>query len=348
LRVERLTLLSLLPALATPAAGHRPKVESRELRVESPARRISQLATPNSQLLRAAAPLAVITFRSQAQVRGRAIRLADVALIESPRPRLVAALAATEVGVAPLCGHSWTVTADYTRVRIRQAGLDPDRMLFRGADLITVVRPDQLLPGATLQEAASEAIAAANPGATVQMTFAPHDLRLPVGVVTLSPQPAQMYDSEGGTLAVQVLVDHQEAAVVPMSFRLLRSAPVVVAVRDLPLGRMLTADDLRIEQRPVLPGPLLLSDSSLAIGQQVATPIRGGTALTESMVKPAILVRRGARVRLICKGSTFVATVTAEALEDGAAGALVRCRNLTSLREVTGVVVDEQTAEVPF
>ncbi len=327
-----LTKLLLLPALAMPSLAH------------------GKPAPPSGDTAKAAvaAPVAVITFRSQAQVRGRAIRLADVALVESPRPRLVAALGAIEVGVAPLCGHSWTVTADYARVRIRQAGLDPERMLLRGADLITVSRPDQLLPGAALQKAATDAIAAANPGATVQITFAPGDLHLPVGVVTLSPQPAQMAGSEGGTIAVQVLVDHQEAVVVPLCFRLLRSAPAVVAVRDLPFGTVLTADELRIEPRPVLPGPLLLSDSSLAIGQQAATPIRGGTALTAAMVKPAILVRRGARVRLICKGSTFIATVTAEALEDGAAGELVRCRNLTSLQEVTGVVVDEQTAEVPF
>jgi flagellar basal body P-ring formation protein FlgA len=293
-------------------------------------------------------PLAVITFRSHAQVRGLAIRLADVALVESPRLRLVMALGAIEVGVAPLCGHSWTVSADYTRVRIRQAGLDPERMRFRGADLITVLRPDQLLSGAALQKAATDAIADANPGATVQITFAPRDLHLPVGAVTLTPQPAQMFGTEGGTITVRVLVDHQEAAVVPISFRLLRSAPAVVATRDLPPGKVLTADDLRIEQRPVVPGLLLLGDPTLAIGQQAATPIRGGSALTASMVKPAILVRRGTRIRLICKGPAFVATVTAEALEDGAAGALVHCRNLTSLRDVTGVVVDEQTAEVPF
>jgi flagellar basal body P-ring formation protein FlgA len=324
--------LLLLPALTAPSVGV-PKPEP-------PARVAAKVA--------ASAPLAVITFHPKAEVRGRAIHLADIALIESPRPRLTTALEAIEVGAAPLCGHSWPVSADYTRVRIRQAGLDPDRLLFRGPSLVTVARPDQLLPGAALQRAAADAIAAANPGVTVQMTFVPRDLHLPVGVVTLSPRPAQLFGGDSGSMAVQVLVDHQEVAVVPMSFRLVRSAPVVVAVRDLSPGTVLTADDLRIEPRPVLPGPLLLSDASLAVGQQVATPIRGGTALTASMVKPALLVRRGARVRLLCKGLTFVATVTAEALEDGAAGQSVRCRNLTSLREVTGVVTDEGTAEVPF
>lgn len=327
-----LVMLSSAAALAAPRGSHgKPGLAS-----HGPARSA------------AAAPLAVITFRSQGEVRGSAIRLADVARVESPRPQTAAALNAIEVGTAPLCGHTWTVSADYARVRIRQAGLDPDRMLLRGASLIDVLRPDQVLPAAALQKAATDAIAAANPGATVQLTSTLRDLHLPLGVVTLNPQPAQLFGTEDGTLVVQVVVDHQEAATVPLSFRLLRSAPAVVARRDLLAGTVLTADDLRVEQRPVLPGPLLLSDLALATGQQAAMPIRAGTALTASMVQSALLVRRGARVRLICKGPAFVATISGEALEDGAAGQLVRCRNLTSLKEVTGVVVDEGTAEVPF
>jgi flagella basal body P-ring formation protein FlgA len=77
-------------------------------------------------------------------------------------------------------------------------------------------------------------------------------------------------------------------------------------------------------------------------------PIKGGTVLTASQLKPAVLIKRGMRIRLVCKGPTFTATATGEALQDGAAGQLVRVRNLSSLRELTGLVIDEQTAEVPF
>jgi flagella basal body P-ring formation protein FlgA len=61
-----------------------------------------------------------------------------------------------------------------------------------------------------------------------------------------------------------------------------------------------------------------------------------------------VLIKRGARVRLICRGPSFVATVSGEALQDGIAGQTVRVRNLTSLLELTGLPVDSQTVEVPF
>ena len=43
-----------------------------------------------------------------------------------------------------------------------------------------------------------------------------------------------------------------------------------------------------------------------------------------------------------------MATATGEALQDGAAGQTIRVRNLGSLKELIGLVMDDQTAEVPF
>jgi flagellar basal body P-ring formation protein FlgA len=122
----------------------------------------------------------------------------------------------------------------------------------------------------------------------------------------------------------------------------------VVAVRDLPAGTVLSADDLRVEDRPAQPGRLVLSDLAEAIGQQAALPIRAGAILSASQLKPAILIKRGARIRLVCKGPSFVATAAGEALQDGAAGQAIRVRNLSSLKELSGLVIDDQTTEVPF
>jgi flagella basal body P-ring formation protein FlgA len=296
----------------------------------------------------APSPLAVITFRSSGEVRGSAIRLADVAVVESARPQLVASLEAVQVGAAPLWGHSRTVTAEYAKVCLRQLGLDVERIRIRGPELITVTRPEQRLPGEALEKAAADAVATANPSATVQITFAPREVSLPAGVVTLKPQAVPITGGASGVVSIRVLVDGRETTEVPVSFRLLRRAPAVIAARDLPMGTVLTAGDLTVEERPVVPGPLLLSDASLAVGQQVALPVQAGTVLTQSMVKPAVLIRRGSRVRLICKGPNFVVTAAGEALQDAAAGQLVRCRNLTSLGEVTATVIGEETAEVAF
>ncbi len=295
-----------------------------------------------------ALPAAVVTFRGSAVVSGRVIRLGDIAVVEGRDRQLIARLEAVDVGSAPLRGGSRTVSADYSQVRIRQIGVNPARLQFHGPQLVTVSRPDQVLPGSALQKAACEAVEAANPGAAAQVTFAPADLRLPVGAVQLKAAGDNLVLNNSGSVVVQVLVAGHEEARVPVSFRLARLAPAVVALRDVPAGEVLTDADLRIEPRPAAPGLLVVSDLAQAVGQQAAAPIRSGSVLNASMLKAPLLVRRGMRVKLICKTATFVASVMGEALQDAAAGQPVRVRNLNSMREVTGVVTGEETAEVPF
>jgi flagella basal body P-ring formation protein FlgA len=295
-----------------------------------------------------AAPAAVVTFRTTAVVRDRIVRLGDVAVVEGADPALIASLEAVEVGTAPLFGHTRSVTAAYAQIRIRQIGVNPARLLFAGAQLVAVTRPEQVLPGAALAKAACDAVEAANPGSTAQVTFTPGDLRLPEGPVELRPQEARLLGNTSGTLTVRVHVAGREEASATVSFRLLRRAPAVVAARDLLAGTVLSEDNLRVEERPVVPGPLVLGELSLAVGRQVTVPIRGGAALTASMVKAAVLVKRGARVKLVCRAPGFTATVGGEALQDGTAGQPVRVRNLSSLLEVTGIVVTAQTVEVPY
>jgi flagella basal body P-ring formation protein FlgA len=299
-------------------------------------------------------PLAVITFGAAAEVRRRVIRLGDVAAVESPDRKLVARLVEIEVGSAPLAGRSRTLSTQYVRVCIRQLGVDPDRLRIDGPAAIIVSRPDQTVPGKAIAAAACEAIQAGQAGTRAEPAFAPADQRVPVGTVELKPATSGSAtlppSPTGGTVSVpvRVLVDGHEEAVVTVPVRLQRLAPALVAARDLPAGTVLAEGDVQVEERPVLPGPLVLSDPAQAAGQQLSLPIRGGTALTASMLRPPVLIKRGARVRLICRGPSFVASVSGEALQDGVAGQTIRVRNLTSLLEVTGIPVDSQTVEVPF
>jgi flagella basal body P-ring formation protein FlgA len=271
-----------------------------------------------------------------------------VALVESDRAELLARLQSVEVGASPLQGHSRQLSAQYARVRIRQAGIDDSRLMFGGTELVTVTRAAQKLTGAAIEKAACEAVEAANSGATAEVTYRLSDLRLPEGRIELKAQKPRVPGGSSGTVPVQVLVEGRQEALVTVSFRLVRRAPTVVATRDLLPGSVLTGEDVRLEERPVVAGPIVLSDLSQAVGQQVAIPIKGERAVTASMLRPAVVLKRGARVKLICRGPSFTVTATGEALQDASAGQPVRVRNLTSLRELTGRTVDGQTVEVQF
>jgi flagella basal body P-ring formation protein FlgA len=337
-------LLAMLAAsgAVSPTPGH------------APGARAGAAPPPASPILGAGAreagsggAVAVVTFRDTITVGARAIHLGDVAVVEGRDARLVGRLEGVEVGSAPLHGHSRTVSAGYAKVRIRQIGVDPAKLEFHGPELINVSRPEQVVTGASIRKAALAAIQAAHPGEAAELTSTLADLRLPVGAVQLQAGEVRPSVTSTGSLTVQILVAGQEEALVPVGFRIARLSPAVVAVRDLPAGQVLTEADLQVEPRPAA-ALSAVSDVAAAVGQQVAYPVRAGTALSTSMLRPVILVRRGDRVRLICHGPNFTATVTGEALQDAAAGQLVRVRNPGSLREVTGVVTGEQTAEVAY
>lgn len=303
---------------------------------------------PRTLAAQPAGPAAVITLKANAEVKDRVIRLADIANIEAVDPVISQSLEAVEVGVSPVFGGTRQVSAQFVQIRVKQLGIDPKSLLFQGPLLTTVTRPEQILSGSELAAVTAKTVEEQNPGVTAQVTFTPGDLRLPTGNVEIKPQGARIFNNTSGSMLLLIHVDGHQEASVTVSFRLLRKAPAVVAVRDLLPGSVVGEDDVKLEERFVQPGPLVLSDLSLAVGQQVATPIKGGTALTSSVLKPALVIRRGTRVKLICKGAAFTITTAGEALQDAVTGQTVRVRNATSLLEVTGVARGPQTVEIPF
>lgn len=314
----------------------------------APAKAPPAAAAPAPKPSTEAAAEILITFRADAEVIGATVRLGDIAIIESTDENAVQALQAIEVGSVPLVGRSGTITQAYAKIKVRQLQLDPKRLQFGGAQLCTVNRPDQVLAGAEIEKAACEAVRVANADLEVVPSYTPADVRLPVGKVELRPLAPRMLGSNSGSVLVQLLVDHRQVTQVTVNFRLVRRAPVVVAVRDLPAGTVLAAGDVEVQERPAVAGPLQISDPEQALGRQAATPIKAGTTLTNSMLKNATVVKRGTRVKLICRGAGFTITAAGEALQDGATGQLVRVRNLTSRLEVTGTAIGDQLVEVPL
>jgi flagella basal body P-ring formation protein FlgA len=195
----------------------------------------------------------------------------------------------------PLIGRTGTVTQGYVRLQVRQLNLDAARFKFAGAQLCSVTRPEQILAGAETEKAALEAVRAEQQELDVLSNYTPLDQRLPVGKVEMRPLTPQLFGTTSGTIPVQVLVDGKQEASVTVSFRLVRKTPAVVAVRDLPIGTVLCAEDLAIRDRAAVPGPLLISTVDRAIGRQVTSPIKSGATLLNSMLQSATLVKRDTR-----------------------------------------------------
>ena len=122
---------------------------------------------------------------------------------------------------------------------------------------------------------------------------------------------------------------------------------VLVARRTLPRDHVITADDLKVEQRDVsrlVSG--YVSDISQLVGQRLKTQLMAGRILTPQMLKAALAIRRGQSVTLVASGGGVSIRMAGTALMDGALGQRIRVENTKSGRIVEGIVRSGEQVEI--
>lgn len=131
----------------------------------------------------------------------------------------------------------------------------------------------------------------------------------------------------------------------PVTARIWRD--VWVARRPLRRGEWLVETDRALERRDVLalpaPWPVTGTDDSR---WELAENLPAGAPLLMRHLRPRTLVRRGQLVEAVVRHGPLAVSLKVEALEDGAAGQVIRVRNLQSRREFRGTVENETTIRV--
>jgi len=129
--------------------------------------------------------------------------------------------------------------------------------------------------------------------------------------------------------------------------RVRRFGPVVVLARPATPGTVLTAADLRVEERDLTAGPAgYFPDPATVIGRTLKRAVAPGQPLTASVVVSSVRVRRGERVTLVARVGGVDVRMQGEALRDAAVGEVVSVRNLSSQRVVEGRVAPDGSVEV--
>ena len=97
--------------------------------------------------------------------------------------------------------------------------------------------------------------------------------------------------------------------------------------------------DWAAEPSPVLANP------ELWIGQTATHQLMAGQPLRQAMVRPPLLFRAGAPVKVVAQGTGYAVSSSGQALMAGAAGQTVRVR-MDNGRIVSGVVNESGTIDV--
>lgn len=122
---------------------------------------------------------------------------------------------------------------------------------------------------------------------------------------------------------------------------------VVKSNRPFRRQHVLQEDDIHTERMDIrrLPSGAVQSAGSL-IGKSLKRSVASNITITESMIEKSEVVKRGTRVTLIIEQDGLEITAAGLTKEKGYVGMPVRTINISSKREVTGVLIDENTVRV--
>lgn len=124
--------------------------------------------------------------------------------------------------------------------------------------------------------------------------------------------------------------------------------PVVASKRDLQSGETLTPDDLHIQwlsARQVRQQHLTRIEDTL--GATTRQYIPANTPLSSNQIRPAQLVTKGNRVRILAINGGIQIEMAGTALESGEKDKQIRVQNLSSGKVIKGKVIAADTILVP-
>lgn len=125
--------------------------------------------------------------------------------------------------------------------------------------------------------------------------------------------------------------------------------PVVCAAAPLSKGHVISQADVSLAEFPVskLPNSIIL-DLGKAVGMSLKYSVRQGQPLSEAILAPPKLVKKGGVVTIVAQSDTISVSAPGEARQDGAKDELIKVKNLMSQREIVARVLNENTVAAVF
>ena len=303
-----------------------------------------------------------ITLKDRVETTRRLIRLSEIAQIAGGDPLL--RQRAGRLDLVQLEEHESTADISRTLVQARLLLSDaaPDGFRVDGAPVVRVVTPTNIAPEdralAVTQTAIAERLAIAVDDVVVRLAQP-----IPADVVQgIQQSPVDGLEARipatpvGGANRVDLWV--RDAAGVqrvrPISVEVRFRQLVPVATRPLKARQTLTIDDVDLEPRDLLQRGVGLTLEQV-IGNALRRPVVAGDVIHNTDViaavatdDPVLIKPRDVVQVTVKKGTLIVKLPTAQALQAGREGEMIRVRNPSSGRVVIGRVTGAGEVEVPL
>ncbi len=122
---------------------------------------------------------------------------------------------------------------------------------------------------------------------------------------------------------------------------------VLKSKRSFSRGHVITFDDLYLSKMDIRKIPKsAIMDPATIVGKSLKRSMSANVPIVENMIEMSRVIKRGKRVVLVINNSGLSITAYGKTREKGRIGMPVKAINLSSNKEVIGVLIDENTVKV--
>ena len=294
-----------------------------------------------------------ITLKPAVEIGQDVVRLRDLAELSGNRDQ-TNTLGTTVVARSPQPGQTRFVGGEYIRIRLRQAGFDTTRFLFRGAPGVRISRRSASLPVSQIRQAVESAIRNRMPWNDENVSITgirfEENLRLPVGKLTYRIIPKRNEDYLGRTiLALHLFVDGEAVRKLWVHATISVMTDVVVAVRPLGKQQFIRMEDMAVERRDLATvGSNPITRPEEVLGNRTTRMIYPHTVIRTDMIAMPPLVKRGDIVKIVADAGTMTITATGLAKQQCRRGDVVRVMNTDAKRVILARITGPDAVKVDF
>jgi flagellar basal body P-ring formation protein FlgA len=287
-----------------------------------------------------------IVLRSEVNIEHRQVLLGDVADLRGPDQAGPAELARVSLGVLSSAGMVRNFTSDQVLEAVKRAFGDRPACIVTGAPVVQVRLEGRRVEAEELQAAVKEHLLRTTDWRPEEIDLRSlrvlNAIEVPEGKIEFRVPPrGSLSHARNQVLPVEVLLDGVLLQTIWVSAEVSITADVLQAVKKIPFGRSLSADDVKVMPTRISdPHANCIRRYDDAAGQVLRRTLSPGDPLTRETLTSPVLVRSGQPVRLRLDRDGVRLEVMARAEQSGRLGQVIRVRGLEYARvikaEVTG------------
>ncbi len=291
-------------------------------------------------------------FKENSKVDGPYITLGEIADIKTEDIILFDKIKNIELGYAPPPGISKTITTNYIKIKIRQNGIDPEKILSSYPEKVIVtseyneVKGEEIITKA--KEYLSSKIKHIENICIISSQTIPSILT-PKGNIELVPQgnvPSVIYGPLNIIVNINVNGDIYQKVRIILDVKIIED--VVITQNNLKKGEILSKESVSIVKKTITPAEkdTLFNKIDDVLGQELIAHIGSNTAISKNMIRKPYIVKKGDRVKIILDAPFMSLNTVGNVMESGMSGEIIKVKNADSGKIILGKIVNSQTLVV--